>query len=74
MEDADEETNITIKLHPLVVLNISQHFTRIRKRLHFMVFGIAFEEMKMKFLLMSLSEHKILSQMNQTKPQLWAVF
>jgi len=30
MEDADEETNITIKLHPLVVLNISQHFTRIR--------------------------------------------
>ena len=35
MEDADEETNITIKLHPLVVLNISQHFTRIRKWLHF---------------------------------------
>ena len=34
MEDADEETNITIKLHPLVVLNISQHFTRIRKWLH----------------------------------------
>ena len=42
MEDADEETNITIKLHPLVVLNISQHFTRIRKWLHFsrgMMFG-----------------------------------
>jgi len=30
MEDADEETNIIIKVHPLVVLNISQHFTRIR--------------------------------------------
>jgi len=30
MEDVDEETNISIKVHPLVVLNISQHFTRIR--------------------------------------------
>jgi len=50
MEDADEETNITIKLHPLVVLNISQHFTRIRKWLHFLFSSILSQQkLNMKF-------------------------
>ena len=32
MEEVEEERTLSIKVHPLVVLNISQHFTRIRSQ------------------------------------------
>ena len=32
MGEVEEERTLSIKVHPLVVLNISQHFTRIRSQ------------------------------------------